>query len=263
MPDDIAVRHADGRLTYRELVSDSLDLARHLRCLGTARDSRVVVLVDSSLDLAVGVWGVLLAGSAYLPLSPDYPDERLRYMLEDAGVTVAFCQEPLRSRLEDLAPPHTVVTTPENVAEYRRENSDEQLSHEGMKEDTVHRKGPAELVREGLAALLPESMLPNRILVMDRLPHTANGKIDHRALEAHADRTANLGGRRVVPPCTKSESRICDLWKAAMKRDVVSVQDAFFACGGNPLVAVALVHRINRTFGSSLPLQVIFEAPTV
>lgn len=124
-PDDIAVRHAGDSLTYRELVSDSVDLAHYLRYLGTARDSRVAVLVDSSLDLAVGTWGVLFAGSAYLPLSPDYPDERLRYMLEDAGVTVAFCQESLRSRLESLAPPRTVITTPEDAAEYRKANSEE------------------------------------------------------------------------------------------------------------------------------------------
>ncbi|MCJ1678238.1 amino acid adenylation domain-containing protein [Streptomyces sp. APSN-46.1] len=141
--------------------------------------------------------------------------------------------------------------------------TDEQLAHEGMNEDTVHMKGPAELIKEDLVALLPEFMLPNRILVMDRLPHTPNGKIDSKALESHADRTAAFGDRPVVPPRTKTESRICDLWKAAMKRDVVSVQDDFFECGGNSLIAVTLVNRINREFPCSLPLQVIFEAPTV
>ncbi|MEI7029461.1 amino acid adenylation domain-containing protein [Streptomyces pratensis] len=141
--------------------------------------------------------------------------------------------------------------------------TDEQLAHEGMNEDVVHMKGPAELIKEDLAALLPDFMLPNRILVMDRLPQTPNGKSDTQALAAHADRTAACGDRRVVPPRTRTESRICDLWKAALKRDVVSVLDDFFACGGNSLVAVALVNRINRAFGCSLPLQVIFEAPTV
>ncbi|WEH39042.1 amino acid adenylation domain-containing protein [Streptomyces sp. AM 2-1-1] len=142
--------------------------------------------------------------------------------------------------------------------------TDEQLAHEGMNEDSVHMKGPAELIKEDLVALLPEFMLPNRILVMDSLPHTPNGKIDHRALEAHADTTAaSDDDRPVVPPRTTTETRICDLWKAALKRDVVSVRDDFFACGGNSLIAVALVNRINRAFSCSLPLQVIFEAPTV
>ena len=48
-----------------------------------------------------------------------------------------------------------------------------------------------------------------------------------------------------------------------MKRDEVSVRDDFFALGGNSLIAVALIHKINREFGVSLPLQILFELPTV
>ncbi|WEH34908.1 amino acid adenylation domain-containing protein [Streptomyces sp. AM 4-1-1] len=141
--------------------------------------------------------------------------------------------------------------------------SDEQLAHEGMNEDAVHMKGPAELIKEDLVASLPEFMLPNRFLVMDNLPHTPNGKIDTKALEAHADRTAALDDRPVVAPRNRTESRLRDLWRAAMKRDVVSVRDDFFECGGNSLIAVSLVNRINREFSRTLPFQVIFEAPTV
>ncbi len=141
--------------------------------------------------------------------------------------------------------------------------SDDQIAHEGMAEDTVHMKGPAELVKEDLAARLPEFMVPNRLLVLERLPHTANGKLDVRALTALADTAVAQDARPVVPPRTHTETRLCALWQAALHRDTVSVRDDFFECGGNSLVAVSLVHRINREFGCSLPLQVLFTAPTV
>ncbi|MFE3637037.1 amino acid adenylation domain-containing protein [Streptomyces sp. NPDC059168] len=141
--------------------------------------------------------------------------------------------------------------------------SDEQLSHEGMHEDTVHMKGPTEMIKDDLAGFLPEFMLPNHIMVLDRLPHTANGKLDTRALEAHVDAALALDDRPVVLPRNRTEARLGDLWKSAMKREVVSVHDDFFACGGNSLIAVSLVNRINQEFGCSLPLQVLFEAPTV
>ncbi|MFE9255780.1 amino acid adenylation domain-containing protein [Streptomyces sp. NPDC006879] len=141
--------------------------------------------------------------------------------------------------------------------------SETQRDHQGMYEDTVHMKGPAEMIRDDLVGFLPEFMLPNRILVLDQLPQTANGKIDTKALEARVDAEIAQDERPVVAPRTRTETKVRDLWKAAMKREVVSVQDDFFACGGNSLIAVALVHRINRTFGVSLPVQVIFQSPTV
>lgn len=141
--------------------------------------------------------------------------------------------------------------------------SNEQLAHEGMNEDAVHVKGPAEMIKDELVGSLPEFMLPNRFLVLESLPHTANGKLDTKALAAHADAAMALDDRPVAPPRTRTEARLCDLWKAAMKREVISVQDDFFACGGNSLIAVSLVNQINRAFGTSLPLQVLFEAPTV
>ncbi|PWI08957.1 amino acid adenylation protein [Streptomyces sp. NWU339] len=141
--------------------------------------------------------------------------------------------------------------------------SDDQIAHEGMYEDTVHMKGPAELVKDDLAARLPEFMVPNQILILERLPHTANGKLDVQDLTELADTAVARGVRPVVPPRNRTEARLCELWKAALHRDVISVRDDFFACGGNSLIAVSLVHRVNREFGCSLPLQVLFTAPTV
>ncbi|EDY47294.1 blue-pigment synthetase [Streptomyces clavuligerus] len=141
--------------------------------------------------------------------------------------------------------------------------SDEQKRAEDMKEDTVHMKGPAELIRDDLAGTLPDYMIPNRVVVLDKLPVTANGKIDNAALEGLAESALTHDDRPFVAPRTTIERRMAELWKAGMKRDVVSIHDDFFASGGNSLIAVSLINKINRELGSSLPLQALFEAPTI
>ncbi|WP_338932936.1 amino acid adenylation domain-containing protein [Streptomyces netropsis] len=141
--------------------------------------------------------------------------------------------------------------------------SEEQLRSEGMKEDIVHMKGPAEIIKDDLINFLPDYMLPNRVLVMDRLPLTANGKIDAKALAASDQVNAEAAPRPFVAPRTRTEERISRIWRKAMKRDSVSVRDDFFESGGNSLMAVALINKLNKEFESALPLQVLFEHPTV
>ncbi|MFC9330744.1 amino acid adenylation domain-containing protein [Kitasatospora sp. NPDC057015] len=139
--------------------------------------------------------------------------------------------------------------------------SEEQVRSEGMYEDSVHMKGPAEIVRDELAALLPDYMIPNRVLVLDELPLTANGKVDAKALAASPQVLAAGTGSEYVAPSTPVEHWLAEAWGRALKYENVSVADEFFASGGNSLIAVALINRINRHYGTALPLQVVFEAP--
>jgi non-ribosomal peptide synthetase component F len=87
-----------------------------------APDDCVGIFVELSIDLLVGVWGILFSGSAYLPLSPEYPEERLRYMIEDTRAKVIFSQEHLSVKMEEgifdqspriaeLAPQGTTIVT--------------------------------------------------------------------------------------------------------------------------------------------------------
>ena len=141
--------------------------------------------------------------------------------------------------------------------------TDEQVGSEEMNEDAVHMKGPAELIKDDLATLMPPSMLPHRVILLDELPLTANGKVDLKALETLAAGLPELAQRPFVPPRTATEERLAGIWKKALKREAVSVHDDFFAAGGNSLIAVNLINKVNTEFGVSLPLQVLFEAPTV
>ncbi|MGX1541280.1 amino acid adenylation domain-containing protein [Streptomyces adustus] len=141
--------------------------------------------------------------------------------------------------------------------------SAEQRLSEGMKEDSVHMRGPAEILKDHLAAALPPYMVPNRVTVLDSFPLTPNGKIDHQALR-ELDKAAVDGSEApVVPPRTPTEEAIAALWRTVLRQERVSIRDNFFAAGGHSLTAVNLVGRINRELGSSLPLQVLFDSPTI
>ncbi len=139
----------------------------------------------------------------------------------------------------------------------------EQLISEGMKEDAVQMKGPAELIKEDIRNFLPDYMMPNRIIVMDKLPLTANGKVDFKALEAADKVNMEMATWSIVAPRTNTEQRVSEIWKKAMKWDSVSVQDDFFESGGNSLIAVVMINRINREFNCNLPLYALFEASTI
>ncbi|WP_199610134.1 amino acid adenylation domain-containing protein [Flocculibacter collagenilyticus] len=141
--------------------------------------------------------------------------------------------------------------------------SDEQRESEGMKEDTIHMRGPVEMIKDDLLNLLPNYMVPNKIIIMDALPQTANGKIDYKALEASEALNSDQIDKPFIAPRTEVEEKLGDIWKAAMKWDAVSVTDDFFESGGNSLMAVSMINKINKQFQIQLPLQVLFEAPTV
>jgi amino acid adenylation domain-containing protein len=110
-PEALAAAFEGESLTYAELESRAGRLAHHLIRLGVAPDARVGVLMERSLEMIVGLLGILKAGAAYVPLDPTYPAERLALMVESAGMSVVLAEErfthllPTDSRLTVLSPP--------------------------------------------------------------------------------------------------------------------------------------------------------------
>ena len=94
-PDATAVAFEGARLTYRELGNRADQLAGHLQQLGVGRNTLVAIFVDRSLEMVVGLLGILRAGAAYLPLDPTFPSDRLSFMLRDAQPVVLLTQEKL------------------------------------------------------------------------------------------------------------------------------------------------------------------------
>ncbi|MBD2498497.1 non-ribosomal peptide synthetase [Nostoc sp. FACHB-280] len=98
-PNAIAVECGNQQLTYYELNNRANQLAHYLQSLGVKPDALVGICVERSLEMVVGLLGILKAGGAYLPLDPEYPTERLAFMLEDTQVSVLLTQQSLLNRL--------------------------------------------------------------------------------------------------------------------------------------------------------------------
>jgi natural product biosynthesis luciferase-like monooxygenase protein/amino acid adenylation domain-containing protein len=105
----------DQRLSFGELAARAGRLARRLRRLGVGPDSVVGLSTERSLDMVVGVLGILEAGAAYLPLDPSYPAERLSAMLDDGGAAVVVLQEHLREPLAGVLAGRTVAVLGEEA----------------------------------------------------------------------------------------------------------------------------------------------------
>jgi amino acid adenylation domain-containing protein len=103
-PDSIAVIYGERQLTFRELNERANQLADYLRKKGVEKDVPVGICLKRSLELTVALLGVMKAGGACLPLDPDYPDERLAYMLEDSQAPVLLTRPGLLPELGSAKP---------------------------------------------------------------------------------------------------------------------------------------------------------------
>ncbi|MDJ0836972.1 MAG: amino acid adenylation domain-containing protein [Acidobacteriota bacterium] len=116
LPQKSALSMPDGdTLTYAELNRAANRLAHRLTALGVRPDEPVGLCMERSLELLVGLLAILKAGAAYLPLDPAYPEDRLGYMVEDAGIRLLLTTEASA----DSLPPHraqVVKVTPDGAA---------------------------------------------------------------------------------------------------------------------------------------------------
>jgi amino acid adenylation domain-containing protein/non-ribosomal peptide synthase protein (TIGR01720 family) len=107
-PDDIALTFEDQSLSYADLNAKANQLAHYLIERGVGPDVLVGICLERSLEMVIGLMGILKAGGAYVPLDPHYPEERLRYMLHDAGVELLLTRQGLTAMLvvndSDLLP---------------------------------------------------------------------------------------------------------------------------------------------------------------
>jgi non-ribosomal peptide synthetase component F len=94
-PDAPAVVAEAGALSYGELDRRANRLARHLQAQGVGPDAIVGLCLPRTADMVVAILGILKAGAAYLPLDPDYPAERIAFMLSDAQVPVLVTSEAI------------------------------------------------------------------------------------------------------------------------------------------------------------------------
>ncbi|WP_308282349.1 non-ribosomal peptide synthetase [Streptomyces lichenis] len=118
---------------------------------------------------------------------------------------------------------------------------------------------PAGELRAFLRERLPEHMVPAAVVLLERLPLTANGKVDRAALP-EPDFAAAAGGGRAAHG--ERERRICALFAEVLGLERVGVEDGFFDLGGHSLLATRLIARIRAVFGVELELRTLFDGPT-
>ncbi|MFF3327915.1 condensation domain-containing protein, partial [Streptomyces sp. NPDC002889] len=116
----------------------------------------------------------------------------------------------------------------------------------------------AQVLREFVAAALPDYMVPAAVVVLEELPVTVNGKLDRAALPA-PDFAGVAGGRG---PATPTEEVLCGLFAEVLGLERVSAEASFFELGGDSLLAMKLIARIRAVLDSSLNIGDLFAAPT-
>jgi thioesterase domain-containing protein/acyl carrier protein len=117
---------------------------------------------------------------------------------------------------------------------------------------------PGEL-RRFLSTRLPAHMVPSAFLLLERLPLTPNNKVDRRALPVPEAEQAHTN----MAPRTPMEESLARIWKEVLGVNSVGIHDDFFELGGDSLLAVELFARIDKAFGSRLPLSTLFQEATI
>ncbi|HXL94453.1 MAG TPA: amino acid adenylation domain-containing protein, partial [Streptosporangiaceae bacterium] len=115
-------------------------------------------------------------------------------------------------------------------------------------------------LRDAAGKVLPGYMVPAAVVLLDKLPRTANGKLDRRALPA-PDYASGAGA--LLAPATARERALCELFAQVLGIDRVGVDDSFFDLGGHSLLAAVLVARLAEQLGIKISLKSFIDNPTV
>jgi amino acid adenylation domain-containing protein len=117
-------------------------------------------------------------------------------------------------------------------------------------------------LRDVLKKELPDYMIPSTFMILDALPLTPGGKVDRRALPDPGRSRPELDSLFVAPR-TQLEEELSQIWAEVLFLDRVGIHDDFFELGGHSLAATSIVSRTVKRFQVEVPLQLLFEAPTV
>lgn len=118
-PDNIALIFEDKQVTYKVLNQKANSLASVLRNKGVKPDEIVGVMVNRSVEMIVGLLAILKAGGAYLPIEPEYPKERLNFVLQDSGINTVLIDD---NNMNKITGCNSINISNEINYEYNTEN---------------------------------------------------------------------------------------------------------------------------------------------
>jgi amino acid adenylation domain-containing protein len=117
-------------------------------------------------------------------------------------------------------------------------------------------------LRKRLAEKLPDYMIPNHFVWLDRLPLTPNGKLDRKALRAPETSDGSKPDLK-SRPINMLELELIRIWRRLFQREGISRRDNFFALGGHSLLAARLAAEIDKLLKCKLPIATLFQSPTI
>nr|WP_228014423.1 non-ribosomal peptide synthetase [Fortiea sp. LEGE XX443] len=132
-PDAIAVIFADKKLTYRELNNRANQLAHYLQFLGIKVEERVCICLERSLEMVIGLLAILKAGGCYIPVDPNYPLERLAFLLEDSQAPLLLTQQNILTKLPTYQGQVICLDSDwENIAKYNKDNPNTKITPDNL-----------------------------------------------------------------------------------------------------------------------------------
>ncbi|AOS64070.1 non-ribosomal peptide synthetase [Actinoalloteichus hymeniacidonis] len=119
-----------------------------------------------------------------------------------------------------------------------------------------------DVLREQLAASMPEHLVPSAIVVLDRFPLTPNGKVDRRSLPAPSAPAEPAASFQA--PTTAAERLLAEVWSEVLGVEQVSISDDFFAdLHGDSILAMRMLSKARAVSGADLPARALFDSPTI
>ncbi|HSK75928.1 MAG TPA: amino acid adenylation domain-containing protein, partial [Thermoanaerobaculia bacterium] len=143
------------------------------------------------------------------------------------------------------------------VAAVHEEGGDKRLVAWLVPEGTAPTPGG---LRDFLRRSLPEYMVPGAFVALPALPLPPSGKVDRKALPAPE---TGGPGEADAAPLTPVEEVVAAIWAEVLRRERVGARESFFDLGGHSLLATQVISRVRTALGVDLPLQRMFESPTV
>ena len=117
-------------------------------------------------------------------------------------------------------------------------------------------------LRSYLQQQLPDYMVPSQFISLTELPLTVNGKVDRRALP-DPDTERTIADEEFCGPRTPAEEQLASIWSDVLRTPRIGIHDSFFELGGESILAIKLISRMNKDFDIELPVRALFEQPTI
>jgi amino acid adenylation domain-containing protein/non-ribosomal peptide synthase protein (TIGR01720 family) len=117
--ESLALLFEEQRISYADLDRRSNQLAHLLKSKGVTDGALVPICLERSVEMIIGIFGILKASAVYVPIDPDYPEERISYMLQDIGGSLIVSDEALKPKLESLSASQIIEMDGEDRREIR------------------------------------------------------------------------------------------------------------------------------------------------